>query len=499
MLSVVYTVDMFTIPEEIRNCVKTLETAGYEAFLVGGCVRDLVLGREPKDWDITTNATPEQIQSLFPDSFYENTYGTVGVKTESTDARLAVIEVTPYRTEGKYTNSRHPDEVSFASDIKDDLARRDFTVNAMAYRSATEDFLDLFHGAQDLESKTLRTVGEARERFGEDALRILRALRFSAELEFTLASETLTAIAELAPSLANISRERIRDEFCKLLMSKNPAPTLFIAQKIGVLKYIIPELEDGVGCDQNQAHSFDVFEHLVRTLQHAAESGYILEMRIAALLHDIGKPATRRKGDQKHNMGQWTFYGHEVVGARMAKRICADLRLSKEQTEYICTLIRWHMFFSDPAQITLSAVRRMIVNVGGEKHMWDLLNLRVCDRIGTGRPKAHPFRLRKYIAMVEEALRDPISVKQLKVNGADVMRLLNERGGPRVGWLLSALLEEVLVDPTKNTLDYLEPRVRELGVLSDTDLKDLGELGKKTRDAAEAAELKLIKDKYNVS
>jgi poly(A) polymerase/tRNA nucleotidyltransferase (CCA-adding enzyme) len=221
-------------------------------------------------------------------------------------------------------------------------------------------------------------------------------------------------------------------------------------------------------------------------------------MRLAALLHDIGKPATRRKSDQERNRGDWTFYGHEVVGAKMAKKICENLRLSKEQVDYITTLIRWHMFFSDPDQITLSAVRRMIVNVGGEKNMWDLLNLRVCDRIGTGRPKAHPFRLRKYIAMVEEALRDPISVKQLKVDGGDVMRILDEKGGPRVGWTLACLLEEVLVDPAKNTADYLTARVRELGALSDTDLKDLSEVAKKTRDAAEAAELQLIKDRNHV-
>jgi poly(A) polymerase/tRNA nucleotidyltransferase (CCA-adding enzyme) len=483
------------LPSEILHTCSILEEAGYEAYLVGGCVRDLTLTKEPKDWDITTNANPEQIQALFPDSFYENTYGTVGVKTESADSRLAVIEVTPYRTEDAYTNSRHPDNVSFTSDIRHDLSRRDFTINAMAYRPNTGECIDMFHGEQDLANKVIRTVGDARERFREDALRILRALRFSAELNFTLASDTLLALHELAPSLAHISRERTRDEFCKLLMSNNPTQTLFIAQKVGVLKEVIPELEAGVGCTQNQAHSFNVFEHLLRTLQHAAESGYTLEMRIAALLHDIGKPTTKGINEK----GVVTFYGHEVVGARMAKKICGDLRLSKEQTTYITTLIRWHMFFSDPSQITLSAVRRMIVNVGGEKNMWDLLNLRVCDRIGTGRPKAHPFRLRKYIAMVEEALRDPISAKQLKVTGSDIMQILGERGGPRVGWILSALLEEVLVDPSKNSESYLTERTTALGTMSDTDLKDLGESGKKTRDAAEAAELKLIKDKYNVS
>lgn len=485
----------FSIPSEVRQCTETLEQAGYEAYLVGGCVRDIVLGRTPKDWDITTNAHPLQIQSLFPDTFYENTYGTVGVKTDSTDVTLRVIEVTPYRTEGKYSNNRHPDNVSFTTNILEDIARRDFTINAMAYRPATGDFLDVYHGQKDLHTRTLRTVGDAHDRFNEDALRILRALRFGAELQFSLASETIAAAHALHAKLAAISNERIRDEFCKLLMGEDAVPILFIAQKIGVLQHIIPELEEGVGCEQNQAHSFDVFEHLLRTLQYAVENNYTLEIRIAALLHDIGKPATRRKNDR----GEWTFYGHEVVGAKMAKKICTNLRLSNEQIEYISTLVRWHMFFSDPDQITLSAVRRMIVNVGGEKNMWDLLNLRVCDRIGTGRPKAHPFRLRKYIAMVEEALRDPISVKQLKINGADIMHILNEHGGPRVGWILATLLEEVLTEPTKNTREYLVERTRMLGALDEKTLKDLGESGKKTQEEAEAKELRKIRDKHHVS
>jgi tRNA nucleotidyltransferase (CCA-adding enzyme) len=484
----------FEIPEDVLICTRVLEAAGFEGFLVGGCVRDLELKRGPKDWDITTNASPAEIQALFLDSFYENTFGTVGVKTGSTDARLAIIEITPYRTEGKYTNARHPDSVSFTARIEDDLARRDFTVNALAYRPHTDTLLDLFHGKHDLEQKILRAVGDAHARFAEDALRILRALRFSAELGFTLEASTLSAVAAHASTLAQISRERIRDEFCKILMAGSPIQTLYIAQKCGVLKEIIPELEEGVGCTQNQAHSYDVFEHLLRSMQCAADNNWSLEIRITALLHDIGKPRTRRKGEN----GDWTFYGHEVVGAKMTKKICENLRLSKDQTDFIVTLTRWHMFFSDPDQITLSAVRRMIMNVG-EGRIWDLLNVRVCDRIGTGRPKAHPFRLRKYIAMVEEALRDPISVKQLKINGGDVMRILGERGGPRIGWILTTLLEEVLTDPLKNTAEYLTAQAQLLAQLNEADLRTKSEEGKRVRDEAEALELKQIKDKYHVS
>jgi poly(A) polymerase/tRNA nucleotidyltransferase (CCA-adding enzyme) len=488
---------MFTdMPKEVLNCAQMLEAAGFEAHLVGGCVRDLVINRAPKDWDITTNATPEQIQAIFPDSFYENTFGTVGVKTRSEDPKLAVIEVTPYRIEGKYSDKRRPDEVTFSTKLEDDLHRRDFTINAIAYRPHTDTLVDLFDGKKDIAEKRLKAVGDANKRFEEDALRILRALRFSAELDFTIDLETMTAIMSHAHGLAEISRERIRDEFLRILNSAQPMPALFVAQRLGVLKYIIPELEEGIGCTQNQAHSFDVFEHLLRSLQCAADNNWSIDIRIAALLHDIGKPATRRFDDAKKD---YTFYGHEVVGARMAKRICEDLRLPADLSKRVVDLIRWHMFFSDPDQITLSAVRRMIVNVGGPQQMWDLLNVRVCDRIGTGRPKAHPFRLRKYISMVEEALRDPISVTQLKIDGRGVIDILAERPGPKVGWILHALLEEVLDDPSKNTEEYLQKQTRALAQLSEAELKKLGESGKDKKEEADAAEVQKLRAKHHVS
>lgn len=279
-----------------------------------------------------------------------------------------------------------------------------------------------------------------------------------------------------------------------MINSKRPMPAIFVAQRLGVLKYIVPEIEGGIGCAQNQAHSFDVFEHLLRTLQCAADNGWSESVRIAALLHDVGKPATRRWSEEK---GDWTFYGHEVVGARIAEKICTDLHLPKHQGEIIVKLVRWHMFFSDPDQISLSAVRRIITNVGKE-HIWDLLNLRVCDRIGTGRPKAHPFRLRKYISMVEEALRDPISVGQLKIDGTQVTSVLGA-AGPRVGWILHALLEEVLDEPEKNTGEYLIERARVFALLNDDELRTRGTQGKEKKDAAEAAEIQKLREKYHVS
>lgn len=484
-----------SVPPVVQTLCESLKNAGFESYLVGGCVRDLLLKREPKDWDVTTNANPEQIQSLFPETFYENTYGTVGVVTDSEDPKLKVIEITPYRIESGYSNARHPDEVSFSDTIDSDLKRRDFTINAIAYEPTTGELLDQHGGREDLDHKVLRAVGDANERFREDALRMLRAIRISAEIDFALDSDTAAGIVTNAEQLTKISRERVRDELTRILMSPRPLQALYVAQKLGILKYVLPEVEEGVGIDQNQAHSFDVFEHLLRSLQHAADKNWPLEVRLAALLHDVGKPATRRWSDEKKD---WTFHGHEVVGAKMAKKILQNLKFPKETIENVTSLIRWHMFFSDPDAITLSAVRRIITNVGKD-HIMELLDLRICDRIGTGRPKEQPFRLRKYMSMVDEALRDPISVGMLKIDGRRVIELSGEKAGPRVGWVLHALLEEVLDDPSKNTTEYLEGRTIELLKLSEDELKGLGEEGKDRKTKEDEAAIQGLREKHHVS
>ena len=482
------------VPEIILALAKTLQQNSFEAYLIGGCVRDLLLKREPKDWDITTNATPAEIQKIFPDSFYENTYGTVGVKTASEDSRLKVVEITPYRVESGYSNARHPDQVSFSKNLSDDLRRRDFTVNAIAYDPISHALVDEHDGQEDLKRRVITAVGDADERFREDALRTLRAIRFSAELDFAIEAKTAGAIAKDSAQLEKISRERVRDELVKIVASPRPMQALYVAQKLGILKYIIPELETAVGVDQNQAHSFDVFEHLLRSMQHAADKGWPFEIRLAALLHDIGKPATRRWSDEKKD---WTFHGHEVVGAKMAKKILRDLHFSNEIIDTVTSLIRWHMFFSDPDKVTLSAVRRIIANVGTE-HINDLLNLRICDRIGTGRPKEQPFRLRKYMSMVDEAMRDPISVSMLMIDGGKIMAL-GQSAGPRIGWILHALLEEVLDAPEKNTEEYLSNRTRELMFLKDDDLKKLGEEGKGRKEEEEDTAVQELRKKHHVS
>ncbi|MDZ4227247.1 MAG: CCA tRNA nucleotidyltransferase [Patescibacteria group bacterium] len=482
------------VPPEILAVHSALKKAGYEAYLIGGCVRDMLLERAPKDWDITTNASPEEIQGLFEETFYENDFGTVGVVTASEDPSLKVVEVTPYRIEGKYSDARRPDEVRFSKNLSDDLKRRDFTINAIAYDPASGELADEHGGRGDLAATRIATEGDPGERFEEDALRMLRAVRLSAELDFTIESEAAAGIAAQATQLAKISRERVRDELVRIVMSPRPMQALYVAQKLGLVRYIIPELEEGIGCAQNQAHSFDVFEHLMRSLQHAADKEWPLDVRLAALLHDVGKPATREWSDEKKD---WTFHGHDVVSARMAKKILTELKFSKDTIERVTTLVRTHMFFSDPDVVTLSAVRRVISRVGKE-NIEDLLNLRVCDRIGTGRPKAHPFRLRKYMSMIDEAMRDPVSVGMLKMDGAKIMEL-GEKPGPRIGWLLHALLEEVLDDPSKNTEEYLKKRSAELSKLSDDELKKLGEAGKDRRAEEDAAAIAELRKKHHVS
>lgn len=482
------------IPQIVQDLCGTLAGAGHETYLVGGCVRDLLLGREPKDWDITTDARPEEIQRIFPETFYENAFGTVGVVTESDDPRMKVVEITPYRIEGKYSNARHPDEVTFSDNLSDDLKRRDFTINAIAYDPLKDIWIDEHDGETDISRRVLQTVGNPLERFEEDALRMLRAIRLAVELDFAIDGGTATGIATHASQLQKISHERIRDELIRILLSDRPMQALYMAQKLGILKYVIPELEDALGVDQNQAHSYDVFEHLLRSLQHAADKKWPLEVRLAALLHDIGKPASRRWSEEKRD---WTFHGHEVIGAKIAKKILHDLRFSSDVIEVVVKLIRWHMFFSDPDQVTLSAVRRTITNVGQE-HIKDLLNLRICDRIGTGRPKEQPFRLRKYMSMVDEALRDPISVAMLAINGTKIIDMGIEKPGPRIGWILHVLLEEVLDDPSKNTPNCLEERAGQLSKLNDEELKAMGEQGKVRREKEDEEAIRQLREKHHV-
>ncbi len=501
----------FNIPKEIVGVTKTLKEGGFEAYLVGGCVRDLLTNREPKDWDITTNAKPEQIQDLFEKTVYENNFGTVAVVNEELehDDPARIIEITPYRTETTYSNNRHPDEVSFSDKLEDDLKRRDFTMNAIALE-IKGDFVndigdinskrhevsitDIYGGIKDIQEQRIRAVGNASERFQEDALRIMRAIRFSSQLGFMTDPEILKAMEDNAGLLSNISEERIRDELVKITNSDDPMVAFVTMQKLGLLAYVVPELEEMVKVEQGGEHIYDVWEHSLRALQNGADKKYPFHVRLAALFHDIGKPRTR-KPDPKGK--GWTFYAHEVVGAKMTRKIMDRLHFSRETTKTVVSLVRWHMFFSDPDQITLSAVRRLLRNVGPEL-VWDLMDVRRCDRIGMGRPKEAPYRLRKFEAMIDEVSRDPVSVKQLKLNGDIMLAELGMKPGREIGWILHTLLEEVLDDPKKNELEYQKQRAQELIKLKPEELKKLGEAGREAVEEAEESELKEIRKKHKV-
>lgn len=489
----------FAVPKEIREVAETLENKGFQAYLIGGCVRDLLLNRKPKDWDVTTNAKPEEIVALFPNTFYENDFGTVGVVTSppdggAVDETLKVVEVTPYRLEGEYSDKRRPDSVTWSTKLEDDLKRRDFTINAIALKLPGE-IIDIFEGQSDLKKKTVRTVGAPEARFNEDALRMLRAIRIAVELDFTIDQATQDAIALNAKHLKEIAPERVRDEFIRIVMSPKPQIGLILSHKLGLLKHIAPEIEEGIGVAQNKAHSFDVFEHTLRTLEHSAKKEFPLETRLAALFHDIGKPATRRWSEEKKD---WTFYGHDMMGAKMATKIMARLAFPKKTIEIVTTLVRWHMFFSDTEQITLSAVRR-IVNKVGKEHIWNLMDVRACDRIGTGRPKESPYRLRKYHSMVDEVMRDPLSVGMLKINGSRIIELTSTPPGPKIGYILHALLEEVLDDPAKNTPGYLEKTAVKLFALPDNELEQVGKQAKQSKENEEEKTLQEIRKKHWVS
>ncbi|MEK7535709.1 MAG: CCA tRNA nucleotidyltransferase [Patescibacteria group bacterium] len=522
-----------SIPSEILNISETLTKAGFESYLVGGCVRDLLLGRKPKDWDLTTNARPEQIVQIFeakstvsgsPDSakaesretFYENDFGTVTVKNAkpgfagshdapegafSEDFSLRNVEITPYRLEGKYSDKRRPDTVEFSDKLDDDLQRRDFTINAIAYDAIKDNLVDPYKGQNDLKDKLVRAVGNPVERFEEDALRLMRAVRIATELNFAIEADTMTAISQSAALLGHIAKERVQVEFSKIIMSDSPLTGIVLLQKLGLLSHIAPELEQGIGCEQNGDHIYHVWEHNLRAVQHSSERNWPLRVRLAALLHDVGKPKTRVWSDENKD---WTFYGHDVVGARMSRKILERLKYSGEITEKVEKLVRWHLFFTDIDKITLSAVRRIVSKVGPDL-VWDLMNVRACDRIGMGRPKEVPYRLRKYESMIEEAMRAPVSVQMLKINGTKLLEIGQEtnldsrsKGGPWMGWVLHALLEEVLDDPEKNTSEYLDKTAKSLASRPDEELKALGEKGKETKESAEEAELSEIRKKYGV-
>jgi len=484
------------IPDYVVKIIDDLKASGYEAYIVGGCVRDFLMGKEPKDWDITTIAKPEEVLKVFPEGKYENGFGTVLLpirdqfeNTPGQDKQVKdVIEITTYRSEQGYSDRRHPDEVKFETELDKDLERRDFTINALAMKpDDQEGIVDLFGGRKDIKAKIIRAVGEPSDRFKEDALRMLRAVRFSSQLGFELEPKTQRAIVKLAGSIKFISKERIKDELIKILSSDRPSEGILLLQETKLLQYIIPELEQGIGVDQARHHVYPVFKHNVLSLKYCPSPEW--QVRFAALLHDIAKPKTKKDID-----GIATFYNHEYVGAKMVDKIMSRLKFSNHDRERVVNLVKNHMFYYNDGEVSAASVRRLIVKVGRE-NLKDLIDLRVADRLGSGTPKGMPYKLRHLEYMLERVQNDPISVKMLKINGEDLMRVLNIKPSPKIGAILDVLLSEVIEDPELNTVEVLEKRAKEL---DEFNLEELRTQAKEVIEEKRVADDKEIKKQYKV-
>lgn len=450
--------ERFTTPPFIKKYFEIFKNAGYELYLVGGAVRNIFLNKQTTNWDFATNAKPQEIQALFPHSFYHNTFGTVTVMEEVEGIKLP-IEITTYRIEQGYSDKRRPDKVHWTHSLEADLSRRDFTVNAMALTFIQDKavIVDPFGGKDDIQKKLVRAVGEPQQRFQEDALRLMRGVRLASELGFTIEQTTLDAIIKNAHLIQTVSGERIRDELLRILTSSAPHEGILLLRKAGLLKEILPELEACFGVEQKSPgrhHIYDVGTHSVLALSFCESTHPIT--RLATLLHDIGKAPTFKKDPVS---GLITFYNHEVVGANMAADIANRLKLSKNEKTMLVTLIRHHMF-TVSEKMTDSAVKRFIRNVGVE-NLNEIIMLRVADRLGSG-AKATSWRTELFKKRLIEVQKEPFSVRDLKINGEDVMREYGIGPGPKVGQALQLLFEKVEKGELKNERDYLLEELRRL-------------------------------------
>jgi putative nucleotidyltransferase with HDIG domain len=423
------------IPAPVAELLETLWAGGQAAYVVGGSLRDALLGREPADWDLTTDARPERVQALFPDSLYENRYGTVVVRHGG-----AQYEITAFRRDAAYSDFRHPDAVEFGDSIEEDLARRDFTVNSMAWGArsgAPAAYVDPYGGAADLEHRLLRAVGDPEERFREDALRMVRAVRLAATLEFDVEAGTLAAIGRGAELVSHVSGERLLTELLKLLGAREPSVGLRLMASSGLLAVIAPELARQRGLSQNKIAGEDLWDHTLRTVDAAPARQVV---RLAALLHDVGKPDTLADGH---------FHGHESVGAAMARDLLARLHAPRLLQERVAHLVLHHMFAYQPGW-TDAAVRRFIRKVG-PGCIDDLLALRAADNEGSGQPadSGHLAELASRIG-AELAADAVLDRHQLAVNGNDLKSELGLPQGRLLGRLLDELTERVVAEPALN-------------------------------------------------
>lgn len=442
-------IEKIAIPQKVQQILDTLMEHGYEAFAVGGCVRDSLLGREPKDWDITTSAKPLEVKELFPhtvDTGLQHGTVTVLVGREG-------FEVTTYRIDGEYADSRHPKQVSFTPNLREDLMRRDFTINAMAY-NRTAGLVDVFGGAADLQKGVIRCVGNPENRFTEDALRMLRAVRFAAQLDFEVAPQTKDAILKLAGNLQKISAERIAAELVQLLISGHPE-RIRDAYFWGITKVILPEFDRMMETAQNNPHHcFCVGEHTIHAMQHVPEQKVL---RLAMLFHDMGKPGC--KTTDKNGIDH--FYGHPKEGETLARQIMKRLKFDNDTLQHVCALVRWH---DDNPELKEQKVRRAIRKVGIDQYP-GLFAVKRADILAQSDYRRHEklAYVDAYEKLYQEIIKhgDCLGVKQLAITGRDVMELGIPQGR-QIGEVLNRLLELTLDDPEKNNRQYLLEQVRKI-------------------------------------
>lgn len=455
---------------------------GFEIYLVGGGVRNILMEKVPENCDLTTNATPEESLEILKelDPFYNNDFGTVSYEIEI-DGKKELYEITTYRSEKEYSDYRRPDNVSWGKTLEEDVTRRDFTVGAMVIgqKDGKYEIIDLVGGLEDFEKGLIRAVGNPEKRFGEDALRMMRAIRIAAKLGFSIEEETLKAISVKAPLLANISKERVRDELMKIIGSDYPADGVSLLISTGLMEQIIPEVLEGRGVMQGGHHTLTVLDHMLECLRNSSSPDPVV--RFATFIHDVGKPRSQRYkcrkcgkmfrdlaeemttcadcGFNQPTRGMITFYGHEVIGARLAKEICERLRFTNKQTEKVVTLVRMHMFAYQP-EMTDAAIRRIIRKVGKE-NIADMVLLRIADRKGSG-SNTTSWRFMELQKRIGEQLFEPMEINDMAVDGRDVMEVLNIQPGPIVGKVLKELFDEVLEDTSKNNKEYLLSRIKEV-------------------------------------
>ncbi len=429
------------MPKSVQDILNKFDKAGYEIYIVGGAVRDIIMGRLTNDWDFTTNATPKEILKIIPGGLYNNQFGTVF--TDNPDDATRPHEITTFRKEEGYSDFRHPEKITWGKSLKEDLSRRDFTINSLALE---KDFkvIDFYKGQEDIKNKLIRAVGDPDARFGEDALRMMRAVRIGAELGFLIEDKTFEAIKKNATLINKIAKERVKEELFKILASASPYDGIVLFRNSGLMQEVLPEMEKCFGVEQKSPgrhHIYDVGNHLLMSLKNCKSPDPVT--RFATLIHDIGKPLTYKKLES----GVITFYNHEMVSTKIAENIAERLRFSNKEKDKFIALVRWHQFTVDERQ-TDSALRRFLRNTGLE-NVEDMLSLRVADRLGGG-ARETSWRLEEFKKRLIEVQKQPFTVRDLKINGNDVMKVLRLRSGPAIGKILNDLFDKVVEKKIEN-------------------------------------------------